>query len=941
MLCRGALLIVMLVMFASCGRGDENSGTQENSGVNNQAEGGPAPVEPASSPPALLDEAGGAALELILPAQQGPSLTLASQDLSDVYAALTGEELLVSGAGLDGASRQVVILGELDPGRAELGEQGYSLERVAWDDGRSGVRVTAATEVAMMYGLYDLIARMGARFHHPEESHLPAEDLQARLPWDLDGAPELPAFELRGFHEHTQHPIPMSDYYMRPEPEFRPYVSRYLKWMARNRQNVASWHMLKTVDVDKWEPYITDIVDEAHGYGIDIGVVVSFVDEQQNNFKIIPGDRVDASGEPLPEEQQIHEVMSRFHGFGFDFFTFQIGSSEFTKPTDEITVERLNTAAAYARTLDPQPDLFAWIHMICSVETDDGGYFFHLPGEADPDIGTWVHTVMFHTLEHPSPVYDCENFHHQRDFLIEELDEREQVYFPETAWWLGFDNNMPLALPLTGWTREWDIREELSPYPGVRGHVTFTTGREWNYWQYDHYLTRSTWDNTETWESYQEWIEPMYGDGGEAVADVIGRWTEQQRQDILVENPLIYFYLSGELLQDEIGAKAGILARRPKLSYQEVVEYSDAEFDAWKARDYDMLARMRDTYAQILVDLPRPGEPVEGAGLEARLDYEVWAGLYIFVKRIEHALELYAGVSKAREWVKLYEAGAAFDDTRRVEIEAEAKVHLDAARAITAEVHELILSVESTTYRYPLEILTEPKEETLTSYPFGYLEQTSTAHFWTRRDDQLDRLIADRFSEDLDEWEREPALLFFAKGRKISLSKPDDRVAGTVLASFIPQMLVGLDGDLGAGSESGVMVLGQDDNENFEPDPMTEESFALTDLTESGAVARGDVYRFIVRNDAGDELGDGLDLRSPTFTLRFTRTPAGIVVLEEMDLAGEVASSQLLGMIQEVGGIDTEGASGLLKSVFGVPAEEELPELLEIAFLLELEQAVR
>ncbi|CAN0590874.1 unnamed protein product, partial [Laminaria digitata] len=62
--------------------------------------------------------------------------------------------------------------------------------------------------------------------------------------------------------------------------------------------------------------------------------------------------------------------------------------------------------------------------------------------------------------------------------------------------------------------------------------------------------------------------------------------------------------------------------------------------------------------------------------------------------------------------------------------------------------------------------------------------------------------------------------------------------------------------------------------------------------------------------------------------------------LVQGDLAGEVRSAALLGLIQEVGGIDDEGASGLVKDVFGVPAEDPLPEFLTIRFRLTFTQVL-
>ena len=901
-------------------------------------------VAPSERAPRLLGEAGAARLELVLPSDQSAALNLAASDLKALYASLTGlndEALLISyGGDLSSFSRPVVlwvvVLDEDDP---EIAEQGYRITPFdTSSSGRQGLKVEAESEVAAMYALYAIAAEFGARYHHPEETLLPAADQEATLPWVLafDGAPDAPRFALRGFHEHTQHPTPMSDFYLRTDrtEAFRPFVSRYMKWLARNRQNVASWQMLKTVDLDAWAPYISDIIDEAHGYGIEVGMVTSFSDEQQNNFKIILPDRMNEEGMVLNEEEQIRQVLGRFDAMGFDFYTFQIGSSEFTKPGDDVTVARLDAAAAISQQLEGKPELFSWIHMICSLEDDQGGYFYHLPGVADELIGTWVHTVMFYDLNHPSPVYECETFHHQRDFLKQELGERAQVYFPESAWWLGFDNNMPLALPITGWTRSWDIKEELAGLD-VRGHVTFTTGREWAYWQYDHFLTRSTWDDQITWPDYLDWIKPMYGEHGEAVSEALDAWALLQKKHFFEEQPEIYFYLSGELTQDEIGAKAGILARRPKIAYQEVVRYDDQEFETWRARDLEMLERMRGEYAEVLARFKAPPEPEsQGSALQTKLAYEVWAGLHLYLRRIEHALELYRGVIDVREWTALYQGGASFDDPRRAALRASAEAHLEAAEAISAEAQRVILKVSSTTYRYEPEILTEPKPESPTSYPIGYLEETERAYFWTRRDRQLQDLIENNFAEDLETWIEEPAPIYYARGRAITLTEPKNPFAGGVIASFVPQMLMGLEGDYSPGSQLAMLAFAQDYNQNFKPDEATEVRLDVSEVSENSARASAESYVLNVRDATGDPVGAGqLTLLSPQFALTLERGATGLVSLKQLEVAGQIESQALVTIVKSVDGIDTEGVEQLIKSVFELPAEAPLPERLDVTFL--------
>ena len=825
---------------------------------------------------------------------------------------------------LGATDAKIVVVAVVEPDSSdELGDQGYRIVAGDLGSGKRGLRITGATDVGAMYGLYEVIADLGVRYHHPEQTFTPSAP-DALLPWDYDGAASIPHFALRGFHAHTQHPIVMSDFVLRPEEEFRPYLSRYIRWLARNRQNVMSWHMLKTVDLEAWLPYITDVVEEAHGFGIDIGMVVSFVDQQQNNSQLIDPELVDSEGDPVDDEVQLRDNLDPLIATGFDFLTFQIGSSEFTKPDDDDLLRWLGVAADHLAAADPAVEMFTWIHTTCELESDEGGYFYHLPLQADPSVGAWVHTTMFYDLDHPAPVYGCESFGQQLEFLEAANGQRTQVYFPETAWWLGFDNNMPLALPLTGWTRHWDISSSLQPFD-VSGHVTFTSGREWDYWQYDHYLTRVTWDGETSWEEYLDWIAPMFGEPGTQLAEVLRGWTDLQRQHFLEDNPLIYFYLAGELRQDEIGQMAGILARRPKIAFSTIAGYDDETFDAWRTNDFEMLESMLVEYEELLGTLPEPS--ASPSGLEEAHYFKAYSTLHVYVRRNEHTIEHYSGAVEPRRW-RVERGSDDPDESLRDEALANAEGHLESARAMTGEVVEIFTEMEAY-YRHGVELLAREKPESLTSYPFGYLEQTSTGHFWTRRDEQLETLIGIVFETIPEEWITEPEALFYTDGDHTTMTEPVDPLVGTVITGFVPQMLFGLIGFAPDSTETEVVVA-QDFNENFSPDPTTETLFEgeLEGDSWSGSV---DEFMLQARNSTGELFGTLL-IVDAVLELILVFTDDAVSEITVGTLSGGIPSAGLIGLIMAVGGIDEEGAGTLVKSVFGIPESEELPTRLPVAF---------
>lgn len=878
-------------------------------------------------PPAIMAEDGSLAVRILLPDPMGEGLLMAAGDLVDAFGRVTGATPpanltdVILHDPTDAAGTPLVNVLVIPEADDKLGDQGYWLDFGRMAGGSPALTVTARNETAAMYGIYRIIGDMGVRYYHPEDSFFPSR-AEATLPWNYPKVVHEPQFDLRGFHEHTQHPIPASDFILRPESEnARQYASNYLKWLVRNRQNVFTFHMLKTVDLHTWIPYITDIVSEAHAYGIQVGLLVGFVDQQQNAFRLIREDDLDpTSGDIKPAELQISGRLDELLVAGFDIVGLQIGSSEFTKPDDKDVVGWMNSTVEHLRTNHPAVRAYAWVHITCDLESDEGGHFFHLPLEADIDLGAYVHTTMFYTLEHPAPAYGCKDFGHQMDFLATATEQRRrQVFFPETAWWLGFDVNLPLALPLTGWSRDWDIRQVLSRYrlePSeengeegyeIAGHATFTTGREWAYWQYDHFLTRITWDLDVTWDGYLEWIAPMYGENGDGATAALKDWTRLQKVHFYDTNPLIYLYLAGELAQDEAGFLAGIVSRQVRPAFRDVFKMSPDDFAGWKKTDYDLLGTMLPEYQVVFDQLP--GSLENGTEHQGILYDELSDVLYVYLRRIEHALALYGGVIAAREG----DEDAAGD-------------HLGEARAISAEMKLLFEAAESR-YRYPPEMVARSKEASLTAYKFGYLSETSTAYFWTRRDDQLAVLLADVFGTVTEAWTNPPDTAFTADSSGVTLVEPDDPMSAGFLPPFIPTMLFG---SLGLEGPSPSLVMAQDYNQSGLPDPGTEIRVDAHE-TPIGWEGSAGVYSLSVRDVTGKNLG-AMTVVDPVVSLAANE--------EEAALQGGFSTDDLVDLIVAIteGGIDEEGITNIIKDVFEVPPADPLPATLPIHFTFILEK---
>jgi hypothetical protein len=820
-----------------------------------------------------------------------PGLNAAASDLVDVVAQVSGSPAGVVTVGAlpaEAGGKRVVVT--LSAG-AGPDDEGYALQSTP-----DGIAVAARTPVGAMAGLYQIAADLGAFWLHPEETFV-ARNAAIVLP-TYDGAWSSPRFALRGFHEHTQHPIPMSDYLLRPGVEgFRERVSRYLRWMARNRQNVLFFHLLKTVDFEAWTPWMQSITAEAAGYGIHMGCVTGFADEQQNAFKLISTGAEDA-------DAAIRKNLDTLLATGLDRLGLQIGTSEFTKPNEADVLHWLEVTTSHLADKHPKVQVFAWIHVPCDLQADDGGSFFHLPLKSGGSLGALVHTTMFYSLDVPAPVYGCEEFGHQLDFIDAAEGKRPLVFFPETAWWLGFDNNVPLVLPITGASRSRD----LATLEGrdVVGHVTFTTGREWTYWQYDHYLTRATWTG-ETWADYLSAITPVYGEAGPTIIAAIQAVGALQETLLYKDNPELLFYLAGELPQDEAGAAAGILARRPKIAFKTVYGYDQATFDTWKSRDYDRLVAFRDALAPVVAPLAAlaaesgAGEP----GVTART-LEAVEAYTLLLRRVEHAIAVYGGTIAVRAGDR-----------------AAAEAALAAAREISEEVKSRVAKVEAI-YRDPFEILAAPKPESLTSYPFGYLAETHTAYFWTRRDDQLDDLITAVFDAKPEVWTVTPAALYGVVGDGIRLTSPDSAMGASVLGGFIPRLLLGLT----PGTPNATLVLAEDANLNALPDPGSELTLSAP-VTAGHFIGTTPRFDLVVHDAAGKAISTVglLDL-----ALDLTIDAAG--AMGPGTMATNLETEPLVQAALALVGIDREGIESLIKGVFLLPADQPLPATLPCEFAL-------
>jgi len=372
------------------------------------------------------------------------------------------------------------------------------------------------------YAAFALLEQLGFAFMHPLAPTVP-DGLS--VPSASLARTEGPRWPLRGMQIHTMHPIELTDVLNGWGPEgpedaqgwgdMLPEWESYLTWAMANRLNRVHWVLLES---ESWEDFargdvrqgrLQKLVDMSHAAGLPVGVDVPISLQQQHAFRLLAD-----TGDLDDELAQIRDSVDWLMDAGFDYLATESGTSEFTHPEPERMLAWMDELAIH---LDEQHDgRRAYMKIHCSTGLMAEGYpdpvtgedinFNFLPHFADPRLGVQPHTVQHYSLDDPAPTYGNEDFGYIADFTRHEAGRREVVWHPETAYWVSFDIDVPLFLPIYADRRLHDLRvlakdEDdgkmgLGSLEGSRmdGQFVFSSGWEWGYWLNDVIAARAAWN---------------------------------------------------------------------------------------------------------------------------------------------------------------------------------------------------------------------------------------------------------------------------------------------------------------------------------------------------------------------------------------------------------------------------------------------------------------
>jgi hypothetical protein len=320
-------------------------------------------------------------------------------------------------------------------------------------------------------------------------------------------------------------------------------------------------------------------------------------------------------------------------------------------------------------------------------------YIYYLLAQfANPEITPWVHSVMFYNLyDSAGGAYHHDYFTEHREYLESKIERDEKVaYFPESSYWVAFDNSVPQFFPVYLYSR-WKDMHELE---GLDRHILFSSGWEWGYWLNDVMTLQMNWSVPKSYEELLERVLQPIGD--ENLAGQIASLAEIQRT-YLIDQELTP-WVAGVDIAHEVGYNFGIIAQPHRPLFSELTE-----------------AHL--TIAEALEELATKTEEVYSTvGTNSPWTEEISDGMQIDYLRAQFVATLIRAVVN--------------EDIQTLE---EAEELITEAEIVVQRRHQNLWDPQ------PNRLITAGDNSTL--YDFGYLLRSEELCFWERERIQVSNIL--------------------------------------------------------------------------------------------------------------------------------------------------------------------------------------------------------
>ena len=599
-------------------------------------------------------------------------------------------------------------------------EHSYSWNSNKLND-KTILKLETPTFQGISFGLYGLLQeQLGFKFYHPRETFIPSFKkwpLNPNFEWKAN-----PRFDKKGFHHHTIHQLELIESFLYPEsPNALENIKEFIDWSVRNQQNYFEFNLLESINRDSWPTHAKQFVDYAHSRGIMAGIDISLHMIQQKVFMLYQNPPAKFSS----KKTQIAKNMAMLFEANWDVFNMEFASSEFTtgniKKKEEL---RLFIIDQLEKVYDAK--LMGRMHVTKDEETLGGArkkeyQFTDEQKINDKKRGILIHTVMFYTFfEEHAPVYENDNLRHMLDAMLKEEKVRETWYYPESAYWISFDNSIPMHLMSYLSSRLEDINY-LDSIGVIAGHLTFSSGWEWGHWLFDWSIARWSWKHEKDGikKQYTPTIFLEEFTHNEVAKELFRK--SLQLQDEYIKDKNIIQYLSSPVATDEFPEPAYMeFQPRPEWRYKWMHRKADlATLDTIRQESVVLLEEFAKKQGQLAKEL-------QNHIPKDHILYELVDGLTITAMRSQHKAYVMDYLLSKRE-AKIKKQKSIVKENAIVE-----------AAKIREKAMEIIKRREAN-YRYPVEVIARKRPQGPGCYPFGYLYTASNLHYWKREEEQVKR----------------------------------------------------------------------------------------------------------------------------------------------------------------------------------------------------------
>lgn len=591
---------------------------------------------------------------------------------------------------------------------AAIPAEGYRLEVVG-----DAIVIRASDVLGAQYGTAAALEALGFRFRHPFDTYVPHVPVLG----PTDDLVHRPDVRVRGLQLHTLHPIEGYFAVWEPSAGSRNDAERIVDWLIKNRGNFLQWVALDDIlDPARhmaWKEYTRGLIDYAHARGVRVGLNIQLFG--QSNLQLAFDLSDDRTG-MIPIADEIAARLPLVTA-GVPFDVIDLSFGEFFNADPQRFVDSVNEVRRQLRELAPQAEMHAVVHVgatqVVNYMGEDLLYYF-LVKHADPSIVPDIHSVMFYNLFEPTGgAYHHEDFREHREYLAQRMCAGQPAaYFPETAYWVAFDNSVPQFFPLYVRNRWLDLAELRARVTcgKLDNHLLFSTGWDWGYWLHDVTALRASYELPASFDDLvRAELAPELGAAVPAVLDLI----ELQR-DYLMEKELVA-YLAGRDAAIDAGRSLGIVSQPDRVTLDDLAAGADPQ--AFRAGVLAPLAEYADAIERLAAGVEKLSLPETTWAAELRDGFAI--------NRV-----------RARFVIELYEATLA----QLAGDPAAARRHADAAEGLLERGRAVVTRRHRDLHDTHTRRLVD-RTPNRTFYQFGYLHMADTLCYWRRELAQLEAIM--------------------------------------------------------------------------------------------------------------------------------------------------------------------------------------------------------